>query len=84
MNALREIMAAHPGRTVAVSTHGGPIKSAIYEILRIPSSLWRLTWIENGSITVLRGTPDSVRVATFNDTCHLEATTAARPDDVEA
>lgn len=71
MEAIRRIASAHAGQTVVVSTHGGPIKSAVYEILRIPLSLWRLTWIENGSITILRGTPDLLRVASFNDTCHL-------------
>ena len=76
MEALRAILAAHPGQHVAISTHGGPIKSAVYDILRIPTILWRLTWIENGSITVLRGAPDVLRVATFNDTCHLEGVTS--------
>ncbi len=71
MAAVREIARLHPGQMVAVITHGGPIKAVLYEILRIPLTLWRLTWIENGSITVLRGTPDVMRVACFNDTCHL-------------
>ncbi len=71
MAALRELARVHAGQTVVVTTHGGPIKAALYEILRIPVSLWRLTWIDNGSITVLRGTPDVMRVACFNDTCHL-------------
>jgi len=74
MEALRKIAAAHPGKSVAVITHGGPIKSAIYDILRIPLSLWDLTFIGNGSITTLRGIPDVMRVACFSDTCHLEAT----------
>jgi broad specificity phosphatase PhoE len=82
MEALRDIMTAHPGRTVAVAGHGGPIKAAVYEILRIPTSLWRLTWIANGSITILVGTPDAMRVATLNDTCHLEET-ATRREEVE-
>jgi probable phosphoglycerate mutase len=71
MEAIRKVATAHAGQTVVVSTHGGPIKSAVYDILRIPLSLWRLTWIENGSITILRGTPDVMRVACLNDTCHL-------------
>ncbi len=75
MAALREIARLHPGQTAVVVTHGGPIKAALYEILRIPLTLWRLTWIDNGSITVLRGTPDVFRVACFNDTCHLAGVT---------
>ena len=71
MAALYEIAEAHPSQTVLISTHGGPIKSAVYHVLSIPLTLWRLTWIANGSISILRGTPDLMRVASFNDTCHL-------------
>ena len=80
--ALWEIVAAHAGRTIALCTHGGPIKSALYEILSIPTSLWRRTWIENGSLTVFRGTPGLLRVATFNDICHL-AGMAGKSHEVE-
>ena len=84
MAALREITAAHPGQTVAVATHGGPIKSAVFHILQIPVSSWDLTWIANGSITILRGTPDLMRVAAFNDTAHLdeEPTPTWRTSDI--
>ena len=71
LGALQEIAAAHPAQTVAVATHGGPIKALVYAILHIPMAAWPLTWIDNGSITVLRGTPELMRVACFNDTCHL-------------
>ncbi len=71
MEAMRELARVHAKQTIVVVTHGGPIKAALYETLRIPISLWKLTWIDNGSITVLRGTPDVMRVACLNDTCHL-------------
>ncbi|MFB3882028.1 MAG: histidine phosphatase family protein [Armatimonadota bacterium] len=73
MPALKEIVAAHPGETVAVAAHGGPIKSAVFAILSIPITAWDLTWVSNGSITVLRGTPEKLRVACVNDTCHLDS-----------
>ncbi len=84
MAALREIAAAHPGQTVTVATHGGPIKSAVFDILHIPLSSWDLTWIANGSITILRGTPDLMRVAAFNETAHLdeEPTPTWRTSDI--
>lgn len=72
MAALREIAAAHPGEAVVVATHGGPIKSAVFAVLDIPISSWDLTWVANGSITVLRGTSEVLRVAAYNDICHLE------------
>ncbi len=81
IEALRAISAAHPGRTVVVVTHGGPIKAAIYDILRIPLSLWGLTWVGNGSVTTIRGTPDVFRVACLNDTCHLESA-LPKPDEM--
>jgi len=81
MEALRTIAGAHAGQAVVVVTHGGPIKSAIYDILRIPLSLWGLTWVGNGSITTIRGTPDVFRVACLNDTCHLESA-LPKPDEM--
>ena len=81
MEALRAVANAHPGETVAVVTHGGPIKSAVYDILRIPLALWGLTWVANGSITTLRGIADVLRLACLNDTCHL-LTTYPKPDEM--
>ena len=81
MEALRAIAGAHPSQTAVVVTHGGPIKSAVYDILRIPLSLWNLTWVGNGSITTIKGTPDVFRVACWNDTCHLAAT-PPQPDEM--
>jgi broad specificity phosphatase PhoE len=80
--ALRRIAARHPGETVVIATHGGPIKSAVFAILDIPITSWHRTWISNGSLTTLRGTPDELRVACFNDTCHLDST-HARPRTIE-
>lgn len=78
MAALREIVAAHAGDAVIVATHGGPIKSAVFAVLDIPISSWDRTWVANGSITVLRGTSEVLRVAAYNDTCHLEVEPSGR------
>jgi len=82
MTALREIVARHPGETVVIATHGGPIKSAIFAILEIPITSWHRTWVSNGSLTTLRGAPEDLRVACFNDTCHLDST-YVRPRSIE-
>jgi len=74
MAALAEIAESHPGQTVAISTHGGPIKIAFFRILSIPLSLWRLAWVSNGSITTFRGNRDVMHLVCFNDVCHLETT----------
>ncbi len=72
MRALGEIAAAHPGEIVVVVTHGGPIKSAVLDVLGAPLERWRRTFVANGSLTVLRGRPELLRLVSFNDTCHLE------------
>ena len=82
MAALREIVARHPGETVAVATHGGPIKSIVSAILDIPITSWNRTWVSNGSLTTVLGTPDDLRVACYNDTCHLNST-FAKPRGIE-
>lgn len=74
VTALREIAGKHLGEMVAVATHGGPIKSAVFSILQAPLSAWDRTWVSNGSITILRGKPELLRVACYNDTCHLDST----------
>ncbi len=74
MAALYEIAGKHLGELVAVATHGGPIKSALLAILQAPISAWHHTWVSNGSITTLRGTQELLRVACYNDTCHLDST----------
>jgi len=72
MGALREIAGAQPGQTVAVATHGGPIKSAVFAVLEIPIGSWDRTWVSNGSVTILKGDQGEMKVACFNDTSHLD------------
>ncbi|MCJ7749887.1 MAG: histidine phosphatase family protein [Armatimonadetes bacterium] len=76
MGALRGIAGAHPGETVAIATHGGPIKSAVFAVLEIPMGSWDRTWVSNGSVTVLRGNQCELKVACFNDTSHLDSVVA--------
>lgn len=76
MRAVREIVGSHPGDTVVVAGHGGPIKSVLFAVLGIPIDSWDRTWVSNGSVTILRGTPGELRVACFNDTSHLDSAIA--------
>jgi broad specificity phosphatase PhoE len=84
MAELRRITAAHAGGTVIIVTHGGPIKSAVYEVLGAPVTRWRRAFVSNGSITTLRGAPGMLRLVTFNDTCHLNAAAGAAADEGES
>ena len=79
VGALRGIAGAHPGRTVAVATHGGPIKSAVFAVLEIPIGSWDRAWVSNGSVTVLRGNRGELKVDCFNDTSHLDLAAARGP-----
>jgi probable phosphoglycerate mutase len=76
MRGLREIAGAHPGETVAIAGHGGPIKSALFAVLDVPIASWDRTWVSNGSVTILRGAPAELRVGCFNDTSHLDTAVA--------
>jgi probable phosphoglycerate mutase len=76
MAALCEIAGAHPGEMVAIAGHGGPIKSALFAVLGTPIDSWDRTWVSNGSVTILRGTPEELRLACFNDTSHLDTAIA--------
>jgi broad specificity phosphatase PhoE len=73
MAVVREVARNHPDETVLLSMHGGPIKCTVFDILGAPISSWDRTWIANGSITTERGTADLLRLAAFNDTCHLDS-----------
>jgi probable phosphoglycerate mutase len=72
MAALHSIAADHSGDAVAVAAHGGPIKSALFAILAIPIDSWDHTWVTNGSITILRAVGAQLKLAAYNDTCHLD------------
>lgn len=71
--AVREIISNHPGETVVIATHGGPVKSVVAEVLGLPIERWDRAWVTNGSLTIVVGAPDDLRIACFNDTSHLDA-----------
>jgi alpha-ribazole phosphatase/probable phosphoglycerate mutase len=75
MAALREIVARHPGETVVIATHGGPIKSAVMHFLGLPMSHRRAFVISNGSLSVLSLGERAV-LEMLNETCHLGASGA--------
>lgn len=66
-----EILKCHPGKTLLVVSHGGPIKAFIFQLLKIPAaSLWSLR-IEPGSVSLVSAGPDFSELAFLNDTSHL-------------
>lgn len=74
--ALEEVVAEHPGRRVAVVTHGGVIRATVRRWLG--QRAWTRDGIalvcEPASVTHLRAAPDGRReLVTFNDRAHLAA-----------
>ena len=73
----------HPGGSVAVVTHAGPIVVFCLEVLGLPYQRPMPLRVHNGSVTVVevRDGPWDARspfpraaLSAFNDTCHLQGT----------
>lgn len=81
--ALWGVVERHPGVSVAVVAHGGPIGAFCLEVLGLPDRRPLPLRIHNGSITVVEvrdGPPEGrdprprAVLAALNDTCHLQGT----------
>ena len=68
---LKSCLRRHPGKTVAVVSHGGPIKTLLFEALKLPArSLWSIR-IDPASLTVLDFYPHLTQLVCLNQTSHL-------------
>jgi probable phosphoglycerate mutase len=68
--ALDAIVAAHPGRRVAVFSHAGSINAYIASLLGLRSDFFFPAG--NTGISVVRAREDRRMLVTLNDTAHLE------------
>lgn len=69
---LKEIVKRSDGKTVAIVSHGGPIKVMIFEAMKLPfRSFWTLR-AEPGSMSLLEFHPYFAQCVLLNDTCHLK------------
>lgn len=65
---LKDCLRRHTGKTVAVVSHGGPIKTLLFEALKLPArSLWSLR-IDPASMTVLDFYPHFTQLVSLNQT----------------
>jgi broad specificity phosphatase PhoE len=75
--SLWQVMDAHPGETVAVVSHGGPIALFCQTVLGLPYKRPMPFGINNCSLNVIdapEGLPAKerrLRLLHLNDTCHL-------------
>ena len=77
LEAIREIVARHPGETVAVVAHGGLNKTILLGLLDAPLIRYWTIRQDNGAINVLEFDERGVRVQLLNETAHLQAASAA-------
>ncbi len=77
----RTILRRHPGKKIAVVTHGGPVKIFIYEALKLPyRSLWSFR-VEPASLNVIAAGKHFSQVWLQNDTSHLAAKGLGAPQE---
>lgn len=68
---FRSLLENHGEETVAVISHGGPIKMFLFQALKMPPrSIWSFR-IEPASISLLEGNRDLLQIVCVNDTSHL-------------
>ena len=72
--AMESIAGWHPGETVAVFSHSGPVRSAVCRLFDLSLAERYRFQIDNGSITVLRATESGRwQLMLLNQTRHLPA-----------
>lgn len=71
---LREVIDNYPEETVAVVSHGGPIKMFLFKALKVEScSIWSFR-IDPASISLIEGNQNLLQVVWTNRTEHLRET----------
>ncbi len=65
--AFDDLRVAHPGETVLVVSHGGPLLVITYEVLRIPFTERNRFYGLNGSLTEFEFTEGLWRLVTLNE-----------------
>ena len=68
---LDSIVSSHPGQTVLIVSHGGPIRLIVQRILNCPAERMAAD-VENCSITQLRFANEQYHLVRMNDFAHLE------------
>jgi len=73
MGALHRIAEDYGDRTVAIVTHGGPIKCAVMHALEASGSAWKKLRIDNATLTTLHAKGEVFEVVTVNEAGHLRS-----------
>jgi broad specificity phosphatase PhoE len=69
--AAGDCLARHPGETVAIFTHGGPVRVLVCGLLALPLGCYPRLRVENTSVTRIVFSDQGAILAALNDTAHL-------------
>jgi|SRR3954452_7939585 broad specificity phosphatase PhoE len=74
VQAMDDVVAAHPGQIVVVCTHGGVVEAAMRHVVGAPLRGRFALWTTNASLTVLfrmGSEREPWRIGRYNDAAHL-------------
>lgn len=69
--AFAAVTAEHAGETIAIVSHGGPIKVIIGDVMGIAAANYWQIYLDKGAISALVGDERGTRVTLLNDTCYM-------------
>jgi broad specificity phosphatase PhoE len=73
VRAFRRVAAAAQGRTAVIVCHGGNIRAIVSEVIGIGADeRWRVAGAANCSLTAIEEDRGRLRLASFNETGHLD------------
>lgn len=71
LKAFEEVIQANQEKYVVLVTHDSVVRVLVAHVLGVPNSIYRRFEIGNASLTVVRVTNNTPRLALLNDTSHL-------------
>jgi broad specificity phosphatase PhoE len=80
-DATASILASHPGETLWVFTHGGPIRVILCAVLDLPPHVYGRLRVENTSVTRIAFSRGAAVLETWNDVSHLVVDQGGAPGD---
>ncbi len=83
VQAMSEILPLHPGQTVLVVAHGGPIRATVCGVLGFSLENYPRLRVENTSVARIHFGKGGPVLAGLNDVCHLHITPAPERSDWE-
>jgi broad specificity phosphatase PhoE len=70
---VRSLVDRHPGETVLLVAHGGSVRAAVMEVLRMDLRRFRSLRMDNASLSIIESDGAFDRLLLFNDTSHLNS-----------